>query len=306
MPIVNAAGDGYELGEVAVDAYTKTESDARYAPIAAAIRPTVTGETISVNDSVGWPLQSLTLYGKSTQDGTPTPDNPIPIVSAGDGGTMTVTVSDGAEQSQTLPISTPNGLPGIPVTSGGNYTDADGQQWVCDEVDFARGKYVQKVGKTIVDGDTIKFSIEGDFANLPQHSSPNMIQSEAVRNIISTMFPTTKIRGNGSYGFCYLSKTDFEEYFSSVEECNELLMQKYLIGDPLKIYYPTIDIETDLTLEQLQAYAALKTYAPGTTVQTDSTPEAGLAVRYVADAQKYIDNKLSTINTQLLEVKTNV
>lgn len=83
-------------------------------------------------------------------------------------------------------------------------------------------------------------------------------------------------------------------------------MQKYLIGDPLKIYYPTIDIETDLTLEQLQAYAALKTYAPGTTVQTDSTPEAGLAVRYVADAQKYIDNKLSTINTQLLEVKTNV
>ena len=25
-------------------------------------------------------------------------------------------------------------LPGIPVTSGGNYTDSDGQQWICDEV----------------------------------------------------------------------------------------------------------------------------------------------------------------------------
>ena len=65
-------------------------------------------------------------------------------------------------------------------------------------------------------------------------------------------------------------------------------------------------IETDLTPEQLQAYSALKTYAPSTTIQTDSTPAAGLAVRYVADAQKYIDNKLSTINTQLLEEKTNV
>lgn len=122
------------------DSYTKTESDARFAPIAAAIRPTVTGETISVNDSVEWPLQGLTVYGKSTQDGTPTPEAPIPIVSAGDGGTITVTVSDGAEQSQTLPVSTPNGLPGIPVTSGGNYTDADGQQWICDEIDFERGE----------------------------------------------------------------------------------------------------------------------------------------------------------------------
>ncbi|MFQ8777220.1 MAG: hypothetical protein ACLR78_07145 [Roseburia sp.] len=28
---------------------------------------------------------------------------------------------------------TPNGLPGIPVSSGGNYTDERGQQWVADE-----------------------------------------------------------------------------------------------------------------------------------------------------------------------------
>lgn len=40
--------------------------------------------------------------------------------------------------AQTLIIPTPNGLSGIPVSSGGNYTDADGQQWVCDEVDFKK------------------------------------------------------------------------------------------------------------------------------------------------------------------------
>lgn len=48
---------------------------------------------------------------------------------------------------QSITTQTPNGLPSIPVASGGNYTDANGQQWVCDEVDFARGVYVQRVGK---------------------------------------------------------------------------------------------------------------------------------------------------------------
>ena len=37
-------------------------------------------------------------------------------------------------REQLLTLPTPNGLPGIPVTSGGNYTDENGQQWVCDEV----------------------------------------------------------------------------------------------------------------------------------------------------------------------------
>ena len=49
-------------------------------------------------------------------------------------------------KSQSLTISTPNGLPGIPVDSGGNYTDASGQQWVCDVKDYGTGKYTQMVG----------------------------------------------------------------------------------------------------------------------------------------------------------------
>ena len=52
---------------------------------------------------------------------------------------------------QTLTLQTPNGLPGIPVTSGGNYTDPTGQQWVCDEVDLERGVRVQRVDKTSFD-----------------------------------------------------------------------------------------------------------------------------------------------------------
>lgn len=225
-----------------------------------------TGNPVSCNDAFAAPLCGLNVYGKSTQDGTPSPDNPVPIVSAGDGGSVTVKVtgknllyiSDGSgtnrgvtitaknglisisgtatengyaaleispfiisdvvilSSSITFPpvklvsqtwnvvlsqntankmsdmvkrvvfavtkgqtynitgvkiqlelgttattyspyrerlitLPTPNGLPGIPVASGGNYTDPQGQQWVCDEVDFERGVKVQRVDKTAFD-----------------------------------------------------------------------------------------------------------------------------------------------------------
>lgn len=52
-----------------------------------------TGNPLSVNDAFAAPLCGLTVYGKSTQDGTPTPDAPVPIVSAGDGGSVAVKVT---------------------------------------------------------------------------------------------------------------------------------------------------------------------------------------------------------------------
>lgn len=78
---------------------------------------------------------------------SPNPDYPQPINSIGDSGSVDVVVSDSNGNSQTLTINTPNGLCGIPVDTGGNYTDSTGQQWVCDEVDFERGVYVQRVEK---------------------------------------------------------------------------------------------------------------------------------------------------------------
>ncbi len=110
-----------------------------------------TGNPVSTSDAFSAPLCGLTVYGRSTQDGTPSPDNPVPIVSAGDSGTITVTIGDGADERQTITLQTPNGLPGIPVTSGGNYTDPQGQQWVCDEVDLERRMKVQRVDKTSFD-----------------------------------------------------------------------------------------------------------------------------------------------------------
>lgn len=241
---------------------------------------TETGTPLSVDDAFSAPLCGLTVYGKSTQDGTPSPDNPVPIVSAGDSGSVAVkvtgknlvdvdtafamtgealaisnghikgttsnngarigyllqnapaaryiaSVAGGAKdvsteirvyiwkngkfgdlvaqktyqyqgekvitiafsadgksdyavwfrpnaavdfdfydvqlelgstatsyspyREQLLTLPTPTGLPGIPVTSGGNYTDQSGQQWVCDEVDLERGVKVQRIDKAAFD-----------------------------------------------------------------------------------------------------------------------------------------------------------
>lgn len=52
-----------------------------------------TGNPIAVDDAFSAPLCGLTVYGKSAQDGTPSPDSPVPIVSAGDGGSVAVKVT---------------------------------------------------------------------------------------------------------------------------------------------------------------------------------------------------------------------
>lgn len=47
---------------------------------------------------------------------------------------------------QSIAISIPNAFRGIPVDVGGTYTDNNGQQWICDEINFGRKVYVQRIG----------------------------------------------------------------------------------------------------------------------------------------------------------------
>ena len=46
----------------------------------------------------------------------------------------------------TATLPTPNGLPGIPVSSGGNFTDSNGQKWICDTIDERAGVCVRRIG----------------------------------------------------------------------------------------------------------------------------------------------------------------
>lgn len=54
----------------------------------AVVVSSASGENIVVSDSSDLPLVGLNLYGKSTQDDTPTPEAPVDIVSVGDDGTI--------------------------------------------------------------------------------------------------------------------------------------------------------------------------------------------------------------------------
>lgn len=104
----------------------------------------------------------------------------------------TATSYEPYKPAQTLIVPTPNGLPGIPVSSGGNYTDEKGQQWVCDTIELRNGvgEMVQRVGKTIVDGRKVKFAagVSGEFVNLTNNSSPGIVQ---MGPYINTYFPNT-------------------------------------------------------------------------------------------------------------------
>lgn len=89
------------------------------------------GET-HITDSDNGKIQDMMIYGKSSQDGTPSVENPIEIKSVMN-PTVKVTNEDGLKvQSVTLNNITLNA---IPVSSGGNVT-INGQQYVADYVDL--------------------------------------------------------------------------------------------------------------------------------------------------------------------------
>lgn len=105
------------------------------------------GET-HIIDSDNGKIRDMMIYGKSSQDGTPTPENPVEIKSVVN-PTVKVTNEDGLKvQSVTLNNIILNA---IPVSSGGNVT-IDGQQYIADYVDVERGKLVKRVYEYVFSG----------------------------------------------------------------------------------------------------------------------------------------------------------
>ena len=238
-----------------------------------------TGNPVSCDDAFAAPLCGLNVYGKSTQDGTPTPDAPVPIVSAGDGGSVAVTLSDGNSKTQTITLQTPTGLPGIPITSGGNYTDPSGQQWICDEVDLERGVKVQRVNKVEVDGETVKFVQTGNYANITLRDLPIALYNIGQKIFATSTFTKLSWFYNMVNGqFLYLIAPDMSDKIN--------VSCKKQLG---KIYYAlATPIETPLTPAEIAAYKALTAYAPDTVVQ--ASDGAGIKLDYQRDVNLVIKN----------------
>lgn len=343
---------------------------------------TETGNPIAVDDAFPAPLCGLTVYGRSTQDGTPSPDAPVPIVSAGDGGSVAVKVtgknrmppklktgnvvecfvkkntpitlvfkgdlvSQGGNilffdennnqnwfgidkgkaehhikypvdltkfqyllsnmasenvcltwnasspdyepyREQLLTLPTPNGLPGIPVTSGGNYTDSTGQQWVCDEVDLEKGvRRVQRVNAVDLSTCTITGTTK-----------------LAVTKRLSIALP---IRGRDYKVEALCNKLQFLVSFSDdtphfyVDGANAQVFIPIGAKNPGKgeyilFYALATPIEKTLTPAEIAAYKALTTYGPDTVVQAGDG--AGVKLEYQRDvniAIKRIEDAIASM-----------
>lgn len=357
------------------------------------VEKTASGKVISITDSAEKPLSGLRIFGKTTQNGTPSPDAPVPMESVGDGGSIVVSVAGknlfsgwvsgriftsgvfvenvssvrtdyipvpygansffvsglttdvvtmmvfydiekklvgrtGSKKVSTLthlapentawvaltsylddttdPIGdkapqnvqielgvtatayepykeprpttlpTPNGLPGVHVSDGGKYTDENGWQWICDEVDFGRGKYVQNVYYHTFNGT------ESDIGCTAGKNwyikKPLATSAYGEGAVISSHYHAGTGAGGDNTG--YLDKSGLVAFkdrsFTDVDA-----LKAYLAANPVTVCYPlATPIETDLTPEQLAAYAALHTLSPSTTIYNDA--DSYMEVKYIA------------------------
>ena len=243
----------------------------------------VSGASITTTDSFAAPFVGLRVCGKSTQDGTPLPTAPVPIVSAGDGGTVTVTVSDGANNSQTLTLQTPNALPGIPVASSGNYTDESGQHWVCDEVDLTRGVRVQRITKIKVTS-SLSWQTTGNAVDRYFAWFSGIYTSNVLCTHFSTALGSETVGGaianqNNLVGFAFAEKgtTTLDDFKQFLDE-NDVFIWAALESP----------VETALSAAEIAAYKALTTYAPTTTISVSDG--AGATVKYQRDVNIVIKN----------------
>lgn len=171
-------------------------------------------------------------------------------------------------EPQSLSIQTPTGLPAIPVTSGGNYTDANDQQWIADYIDLKRGKYVQWIGKYNL--ENLSWRLNANlFHSSEINNSKKYEWTTEIANLICSHYVCNMTAYNmnfnsdgldnliGMYGKGVVIKDT--RFNNDVE-----LFKKSLNG--VYVYYVLNEpIERDLTPEEIQAYNNLVTYA-GTTI----------------------------------------
>lgn len=241
---------------------------------------TISGTSIVVSKEVYANRKAFKIYGKSTQDGTPTLDAPIDIVSIGDDGGIAVSVNE-----QSVEVQTPNGLRGIPVSSGGNYTDANGQMWCADEIDLERGVYTQRIMKWVINGSKAPTTfVDGNkggtvcgymYANVMGGISTKRLPKMCNR---LKSPPTTQPI---SYKDCEIGYWSFNS--AEDEKIKDIFIvfnlglfstpaevQAYLVEHPL-IFIGILDtpIETTLTEEEIAQYNTLISNEPNITITND-------------------------------------
>lgn len=187
-------------------------------------------------------------------------------------------------EPQSLSISTPTGLPAIPVDTDGNYTDANGQQWIADYVDLKHGKYVQNVcDLPLKDIDLewctwgVNYIVSngtGFYAYLTKYAhvgNTKILATICQHNIDACGGREIGCNAvvNNNYITISLHTSDLDDASDNkkaIESFKKIVEQT----DTHVLYVRAEPIERDLTPEEIQAYKNLVTYAGTTIVENDA------------------------------------
>lgn len=229
------------------------------------------GET-HITDSDNGKIRDMMIYGKSSQDGTPTPENPVEIKSVVN-PTVKVTNEDGLKvQSVTLNNIILNA---IPVSSGGNVT-IDGQQYIADYVDVERGKLVKRVYEYVFSGKE-RWTVATDGAQYLAWrvgDNPDIIDSTYDKKclcscLIANIMSTTRKGEN------YISTQSFDNTCRVWVSAN--VATSKLTGE--KVFLALIvPEEISLTQEEIRAFKELAAYYPVINVNVASEQLNGYTV----------------------------
>ena len=222
-------------------------------------------------------------------------------------------------REQLLTLPTPNGLPGIPVTSGGNYTDQSGQRWVCDEINLERGVKVQRIASFVIDAKNANnIFVTNSYTKITAATSARLITPQKTNRdvrlekcIFCEALPwSIDVWGKNINSINYVenNSVDFviENSYLGLSEAStdnerKTALVKYFTDKPCRVVYRiATPIETPLTPDELAAYKALTAYAPTTVLQ--ATDGAGLEVTYkcnVRKAEKTINDLYAELTAEL-------
>ena len=238
------------------------------------------GKNITVNYEKPYTLYEDIIFGKSVQNGVPSPDNPVEIVSIKDNITQKFT--DTKSQTQTLTIPLLDELRGIKVSTGGNYTDETGQQWICDSIELKTdgiGKVIQIL--EYIDAKNLNWAINKVWTDMSENYAfffvnPNDrglfggVMSNKLETITHTNRPqdvnkdSIMISNSNDLGVIYINIRK-----DRLESVDAVGLNKYLSSSEIMILRPKkTPIITPLSDEIVQKFKQIKMYQPITNIYT--------------------------------------
>lgn len=201
-------------------------------------------------------------------------------------------------------------LMGIPVNQNGNYTDSNGQQWICDEIDFERGVLIRRIGVKTFTGAEAWLVGEQN-----QEAGYKGVFYTAMNDMIpeSTAICTHYTQGNsvGLYGKTGQFDTYYSQLrinidpFDNVETWTARLAEWNAAGAPLTLHYILKEpVESEIDQQALAEFKTLHTNYPVTTI--NNVAGATMEVEYNCDTETWVRDLVNDVVSAVTDQSTNV